>query len=253
MTLRPGRSQERASGSAPRLEPVPTVALSQPGPVPGAVLNGHSMVAEEFRVLRAKLRALDSERAFRCIGLVSSGPGEGKSTICLGLVAALAQEPDTRVLLIDVDMRKSSLESYLGISRAPGLREWLSVPTDTIPVRKIPNHGFTLLSAGLNGDARPELLGSERMATLLAEARRTYDFVILDCPPLVPVADSVILQDLVDGFLFVVRARHTPRETISKALSHLKPDRVRGTVFNDHRDVLPGYQSYGYRQYGSYR
>jgi Mrp family chromosome partitioning ATPase len=113
--------------------------------------------------------------------------------------------------------------------------------------------GFFLLSPGTPSNVRPELLGSERMASLLSAARETFDHIVVDCPPLGPVADSVILQDLVDGFLFVVRARHSPREAILKAISHLKPDRVRGTIFNDHRDVLPGPKAYGYHRYGEYR
>ena len=97
---------------------------------------------------------------------------------------------------------------------------------------------------------RPELLGSARMSALLEAARRSFDYVIVDCPPVIPVADSVILQELVDGFLLVVRARHCPRETVVRAASRLKAGRIIGMIFNDQREILPRYSSYGYGRYG---
>jgi capsular exopolysaccharide synthesis family protein len=222
-------------------------------PVPDAVTAPSSPAAEEFRVLRAKVKALDDERPLRCIGIVSAAAGEGKSTMALGLAATLAQEPDRKILIIDCDLRKPALEKYLGLSHAAGLSEWLQGRVAAVPVRRVEPQGFFLLGPGHAADHRPELLGSERMEKLLESARGIFDFIILDCPPLVPVADSVILQDLLDGFLFVVRARHSPRETVAKALSHLKADRVRGVIFNDHREVLPGYKGYRYQGYGAYR
>jgi capsular exopolysaccharide synthesis family protein len=235
----------------PTFEELGRALIRDLAPVPDAVTAPSSPAAEEFRVLRAKVKALDEERTLRCVGIVSASAGEGKSTMVLGLGTTLAQEPDRKVLVIDCDLRKPTLEKYLGLSHVAGLSEWLEGRVSAVPVRRVEPQGFFLLAPGHSSNQRPELLGSERMARLLEAAREVFDFVILDCPPLVPVADSVILQDLVDGFLFVVRARHSPRDTVSKALSHLKADRVRGAIFNDHRDVLPGYNSY--RGYGGYR
>src|SRR6185503_12212438 len=239
--------------TTPRFEEVGAVSARDLTPVVDAVTRPASEAAEEFRILRAKIRTLDEERPLRCIGMVSATEGEGKSTMTLGLATALAQEPDRRVLLIDCDLRKPAVERYLGLKRIPGLGEWLQGQSSALPIRRVEPQDFFLLGPGLVTNERPELLGSERMASLLALARQSFDVVLLDCSPLVPVADSVILQDLVDGFLFVVRARRSPREMILKGLSHLKGDRVRGTIFNGHREVLPGYKTYGYRRYGEYR
>jgi Mrp family chromosome partitioning ATPase len=227
-----------------------TVHLGQgTAPVAAAVLNLDSMVAEEFRILRARLRALDEERPLRCVGLVSATSREGKSTTSLGLATALSQEPGRRVLLLEADLRRPALEANLGLPLSPGVGEWLRDGRNPIPVRRLLPQGFYLISAGKEGHTPPELLGSDAMETLLRAAREAFDWVIVDCPPLLPVADAVVMEDVLDGFLFVARARHTPRETLQKAVSRLKPDRIRGTIFNARRDVLPGYDNAGHRQY----
>jgi succinoglycan biosynthesis transport protein ExoP len=227
-----------------------TVQLMQgTTPVATIVLNLDSMVAEEFRILRARVRALDEERSLRCVGLVSATSREGKSTTALGLATALSQEPGRKVLLLEADLRRPALEACLGLPLSAGVGEWLRDRRNPIPVRRLLPQGFYLMSAGKEGYTPPELLGSEAMDTLLRAAREAFDWVVVDCPPLLPVADAVVMEDLLDGFLFVARARHSPRETLQKAVARLKPDKIRGTIFNARRDVLPGYDNHGHRQY----
>jgi capsular exopolysaccharide synthesis family protein len=240
----------------PEVSPVfaeqgPKVLPSPPDPVTAAILHGRTVAVEELRLLITRLQLVNDERPARCVGLLSATGGEGKTTLSIGLAAALAGDPDRRVLLIEVDLRKPAIESYLGLPRAPGVGEWLRGLAAPLPVRWVTPPGFALLSGGRVGLDRPDLLGSSRMAALLDAARRSFDFVIVDCPPVAPVTDAVILQDLVDGFLFVVRARHSPREVVLRAASRLKGDRIIGTVFNDQKEILPGYYRYGYRSYGT--
>ena len=204
-------------------------------------------IAEELRILRSKLRVIDQERPLRCLGFVSAAGGEGKTTVALGLAITLAQETGTRVLLVEVDMRRPSVEHYLGLSRSEGLGDYLLRTEDDVFLRQLTDHRFTLLSAGQPAPADP--LRSDRMRDLLEAARQSFDFVVVDCPPLGPVADAVILQDLLDGFVFVVRARHSPVESITKAISHMKSDRIVGVIFNDNREILTSYYSYSYRKY----
>jgi Mrp family chromosome partitioning ATPase len=233
-----------ASDGAPELE-VKAEAAMRNSRVSAAL--SEPVVAEEFRLLRAKVRALDAERRLRVFGIVSAAMGEGKSTIALGLARAFAQEPDTRVLLVEADLRRPTLENYLGLAKVPGLGEWLETGVGPIGLRRVGSGGFYLLSGGLPTHQRqPELLGSERMVSVLESARRSFDFVVVDCPPLLPVADAVLLQDVVDGFLLLVRERFTPWTTISRALTRLKPDRIRGVMLNDHQEIVPRDSSYGY-------
>jgi Mrp family chromosome partitioning ATPase len=82
------------------------------------------------------------------------------------------------------------------------------------------------------------------MRALLEEGQRSFDFVVIDCPPLFPVADAVVLQNLLDGFLVVVRERYAPLDTILRALDRLDADRLRGVVLNDHFEIMPRYRNY---------
>jgi Mrp family chromosome partitioning ATPase len=118
-----------------------------------------------------------------------------------------------------------------------------------VPVRTITPPGFALIAGGREGMARPELLGSERMGALVGACRLAFGFVVVDCPPLSPVADAVAIQNLLDGFLLVVRGRYTAREDVARAASRLNQNRIHGVVFNHHPEILRGghgsYQRYG--------
>jgi capsular exopolysaccharide synthesis family protein len=163
----------------------------------------------------------------------------------MGLATALARQPGQRVLLIEADLRRPSLETALGIARVEGLSEWLE-GSSSLSIRSVSPPGFSLVSAGRLPNRRPELLGSRRMKELLNVVRQSFEFVIVDCPPLTPVADSVLLQDLVDGFLLVIRAGRTSRGSITRGVARLRPDRLLGVVFNGDRVASRGYRSYEY-------
>src|SRR5262249_45190571 len=134
--------------------------------------------------------------------------------------------------------------------KAPGLGEWLEGSLDHAPVRRIEPGGFSLLSAGQIELKRPEVLGSPRMDSLLQTARSEFDFVVLDAMPILPVADAVVMQDLVDGFLVVVRSRVTPRQAIHEAMAKLRADRILGMLLNDHQEYRDSYRSRAYTRYG---
>jgi Mrp family chromosome partitioning ATPase len=228
------------------------VLPSRPEPVMNAMLHPGSAAWEELRMVASKMRSL--EPPLRCVGLVSASPGEGKTTLAVGLAGALAQEPGRRVLLMEADLRRPAIERYLGLSAEQGVGDWLEATLSRrVPVRRLVPQGIFLLAGGRAVNRRPELLQSKRMSQLLVTARQSFDYVVVDCPPLGPVADSLMLQDLLDGFLCVVRSRHTPLDLIQKGLGRLKADRIRGLIFNDHREVLTSTYRYRYydRRYGA--
>ena len=225
------------------IESVPQPATGQP--LQQAVIGSGHYLAEEFRFLAAKVAGLASER-FTTIGVVSTGPSEGKTTVAIGLTAALARVSEHRALLLEADLRQPSVERYLGLPRSAGVSDFLASRTQSVPVRTITPPGFAVLAAGRERLARPELLGSERMASLIGACQLSYGYVVVDCPPLDPVADAVSLQDLIDGFLLVIRARRSPKAAIERAVSRLKEHRVRGIVFNDQPEILPLGYAYGY-------
>jgi capsular exopolysaccharide synthesis family protein len=228
------------------------IAPTPPAQVARVVLDECSLPGEQFRLLGARLRALGRDRRMRRIGVVSAAQGEGKSTVALGLARSLAVDGNNRVLLLEFDLRRPAIDEALGLP-APevGLRQYLEGDTDsTLIVRRPDAGGFWVLSAGEGTLSRPEVLTSPRMCTLLKSAERVFDYTVVDCPPLMPVADAVVFQDHIDGFVFVVRARHSPREAVQRAADLLKPERICGVVMNGHRDILPSYREYAGRRYG---
>ncbi len=188
------------------------------------------------------MRTLGKQRGVKCIGVTSAIPGEGKSTISMGLATALAREAGCRVLLIEADMRRPSISKTLGVPPAPGLAEWLNGSLERVPLRVVQPGGFRLLVAGSAQVESPEAVGSPQMDALLRSAREAFDYVLLDAPPVLAVADTILMQDLVDGLLIVARSRLTPREAIVDALGRLRADRVLGLVLNDHREYRHSYQ-----------
>jgi len=225
-------------------------APSKSSPVIEGLEDPNSILGEEFRLLVSRLRTDAKSAATRCLALTSALPEEGKSTMAVGLAAALARKEGRRVLLVEADLRRPTISEGLGLPPARGLSEWLSRKLEQVPVRQIGRGGFFALVAGQEPLKRPESLGSPLMDGLLRAARAAFDDVIVDVPPLLPVADTVLMQDLVDGFLFVVRSRMTPREAILDALGRLKPGKVLGVILNDHKEYRHSYSAYAYERYG---
>jgi Mrp family chromosome partitioning ATPase len=246
---------ETADGHVPVFESLPVFEeegriSAHPGTVVKTVLDDRSLPSEQFRLLGARLRSLGRDKRLRRIGVVSAALGEGKTTVSLGLARALALDRQRRVLLLEFDLRRPAIDRVLGFAPPEvGLHQYLQGDGDTPVLRRPVAGGFWLLSAGAGVLERPDLLSSPRLASLLKAADRVFDYVIVDCPPLLPVADAVMVQDLLDGFVFVVRSRHSPRETIQRAISLLKPGAIAGLVLNAQRDILPSYREYAYRRY----
>ena len=221
-------------------------------PVARDALDESSVPGEQFRLLGARVRALAQDRRLRRIGVVSAAQGEGKTTVSLGLARALAVDGHNRVLLAELDLRRPAIDRALAFSSPEvGLRQYLEGSAGgTLTLRRPEAAGFWILSAGEGALARPEVLTSPRMLSLLKAAERVFDYTVVDCPPLLPVADAVVFQDHIDGFVLVVRARHSPRETVQRAADLIKPERICGMVMNDQRDILPSYREYANRRYG---
>jgi len=219
-------------------------------PIVKSLKDPFSVVGEEFRLLRANVEATCQQRKIRCLAVVRALPGEGKSTVALGLAIATAREAGRRILLIETDLRRPSISRSLGLTGFPGLGEWLNGTIDYPPVRRVESGGFFLLGAGEAALERPEALGSSRMEALLRAARQPFDLVILDATPILSVADVILMQDLVDGFLLVVRSRMTPREALRDAIGRIRSDKIAGAVFNDHSEYRGSYMEYAYAGYG---
>jgi protein-tyrosine kinase len=212
-----------------------------------------SFAAEQYQGLRMTVERLRALRDVRVIAVTSPGAGEGKTVTSINLATALAHGSDSRVLLIDADLRRPNVAARLGIDDGSERGLIDAIMTDTMQVqniaRKIEGSAVRVLPAGVTSLPIHEILRSPRLERVLQEARQNFDFVVIDTPPLLPVFDTALLARLVDGVLIVVAANQTPRKLLGEALNLLEPSKVLGIVFNGDSQPLFGYYDSSYGRY----
>ncbi len=222
-----------------------------------ALRDPTSFEAEQYRGLRHLLEQTHKSGAVSIIAVSSPGPGDGKTVSAINLSASLAETPEARVLLIDADLRRSSVAAYLGLGDfpAPGLVEAITDPRLALAdvARRFPPFNFSLLAAGRNLAVPYDVLNAPRLGELLEEARQRYDYIVLDTPPVVPVPDCRVLARWVDGFLIVVAAHKTPRRLVEETLNLMDPDKIIGLVFNKDDRPVSEYGGYYYTSGSSRR
>jgi protein-tyrosine kinase len=206
--------------------------------------------AEQFRTLRSRLYQLRSNQPLRTVLVTSSVPGEGKTFVASNLAQTIVRQPDRRVLVIDADLRCSRLHVPFGAPPAPGLTDYLRGEAEEISIIQHGREGNLCLIPGGNQVTDPsELLSNGRLKKLLDRLTPVFDWVLLDSPPCIPVADASILADICDGVLLVVKAGSTPLELAQRGCQELSGRNVVGVVLNAvERSHLYGstyYQSYG--------
>jgi capsular exopolysaccharide synthesis family protein len=226
--------------SRPLIDPR-LVTLTQPA----------SLEAEQYQTLRLNLQRLKSARNIKMIAMTSPTSGDGKTLTAINLAGALARGSDTRVLLIEADLRRPTMASQLGLAgRFPGLADVVLDRTSTLKDAVQPlDFGFSVITAGSPSAAVHDVFNSPRIETVLREAREQYDYVALDTPPIVPVSDCRLLAPWVDGLLLVVSAHKTPRKLVEESLNLLEGTSLLGIVFN--RDDQPLFRQYRRRYYRS--
>ena len=200
-----------------------------------SLLEPTSFAAEQYRAVRLAIETAHRERGTRVVAVASPGRGDGKTITVLNLAGALAQDSGARVVLVEADLRHPSVSRYLGLPAGRGLSSYLPDATMALDavLQRPSSIAFTVITAGTASSMPYELLKSPRLAALITELRQQFDYVLVDTPPALPNPDVGILRDLVDGFVLVVRANRTPRETLSDTLGVLGRQRTLGLVFND--------------------
>jgi len=199
-----------------------------------AGLAPKSLAAEQYRQLRTRLAHAEGAQNLRTVLVTSPQKGEGKSITSANLALTMAQEMHRRVVIVEADLRKPSLRHLFGLPAGLGLAEYLSGAAELNEVmRFLPDHNLTVIDAGVSPANPAELLGSTAMRRLLDQLRSRFDRVILDTPPVLPLADVAVLAPLVDGALMVVRAGVTPKPAIENALRAFDSSRLLGVVLNE--------------------
>lgn len=225
------------------------------GKEPALVGSGISFAASEaYKLLRTKLQfSFVDENDCHILGVSSAMAGEGKSLSSVNLAYSLAQL-EKRVLLVDCDMRRPSLNTKLPIQKTPGLSNYLTrqVKLDQMIQNFTSDQtNFNVIAAGRNPPNPIELLSSERMVKLLNQLRESYDYIILDLPPVGEVSDALVAAKLVDGILLVVRQDYCDRRALANAVEQFGfvDTRVLGVVLNCTNDSRFRYRYRGYYRY----
>jgi capsular exopolysaccharide synthesis family protein len=245
----------------PRPRPVPEINTPLPSQGPQRFrefnhewrerLIGSSSVdpvlVEQFRRLAATLHHLQTTNKLKVVMVTSAAPGDGKTMTSINLALVLSGSYARRVLLIDADLRRPSIQALSQIPDVPGLSDVLKANGEqklsVVPLTE----NLTLLPAG-RAEADPiSALTSPRMQRILEEAAERFDWVVVDAPPVGPVADASLLAEKIGAIVFVVRAGQTPYMNVQKALDQLGRDRILGIVLNgvETAELSGGYGYYG--------
>jgi len=212
-----------------------------------------STFAEAYRSVRTALQFSTVDGAPRVMAITSAQPGEGKTTAALTLAITFAQA-GKKVLLIDVDLRNPSLHRTLQLDNSLGLTNYLAADAQPVEVAQpvLLDNLFVIPSGPLPPNP-VELLSTPKMAALLSLAAEKFDQVILDCPPVLGLADALILGNMAQATLLVMAAGNTPRPVLQDAIKRLRSAQVHilGTMVNklDARDHSYGYHYHYYYSY----
>jgi capsular exopolysaccharide synthesis family protein len=231
---------------------VPADRILHPRPTPEqrlvSIADPDSAGAEMFRVLSTRLAHMQRKRRLQKLLITSSESDEGKSVVAVNLAFSIARRPNERTLLIEADLRRPSASRFFTNAPLPGIAEWsegnLAIEDSLYQVNDLP---LWFLSAGHGVEEPMPLLESERFAKMLETVSSSFDWVLIDSSPMLPMADSTSLSRLCDGVLVVVREGYTRRRVLTKALASIEQHKLIGMVLNQASMLKIGYDRY----YGS--
>src|SRR5688572_2837386 len=210
--------------------------------------NMNSASREQYRRLAAVLHDAQSTAGLQVVMVASAVAGEGKTLTASNLALTFSESYQKRVLLIDGDLRRPTLHSVFRLDTASGLADGLLSSGDTKMLVRQVSTRLAVLPAGRPSSDPMAGLTSERMKRLLDEARQSFDWVILDTPPVMLLPDAHLMSSMVDGVVLVVRAASTPHELVRRASEAVGRPRILGVVLNraEPTGQHDHYQYYGY-------
>ena len=208
---------------------------------------------EQYRRLAAVLHDAHNTSGLRLIMVASAVAGEGKTLTASNLALTFSESYQKRVLLVDADLRRPSLHTVFRLDTALGLGDGLLSTGETKMLVRQVSPRLAVLPAGRPSSDPMAGLTSERMRRLLEEAKQSFDWVILDTPPVMLLPDAHLLASMVEGAVLVVRAGSTPHDLVKRSADAIGRSRILGVVLNRaepsgrHDDH---YQYYGYSERG---
>jgi capsular exopolysaccharide synthesis family protein len=205
---------------------------------------------ELFKGLRAKVEYHIDKAELRVLAVTSAISGEGKTLTAINLAVNMAATGRKKVLLVDMDLRKSDIARELHIAQGPGLNEFLlgSVPMGKI-VQNTVMPGLYIIPGGRPISSPADMLSGEIFRSFLMDMRGKFDLVILDTPPILPVPDAITVAEQVDAFILVFRLDHTPHGLFHQAVEELGQKKIMGVVLNGEEKRA---DKYYHKYYGKY-
>jgi len=202
------------------------------------------------RGLRAKVEHRVDMAGIRALGVTSAVAGEGKTKTSLQLAINMASTGRKKVLLMDLDLRKSDLAKEMRIPAVPGLGEYLSGSVSSEKIIRITSiRGLYLVPGGKPHQSPVDMIAGEKIRLFLKGLREHFDLLILDAPPILPVSDAITISDQLDAFIMVFRLGFTPYKMLQQAVDELGMEKILGVVLNGEEKKSDKYYS---RYYGSY-
>jgi capsular exopolysaccharide synthesis family protein len=192
-----------------------------------------SLAAEKFRFLGVRLRQLQQDRILKKVLITSTIPQEGKSMVTANLACTLARRTPQRTLLLEGDLRRPTLSQMFGLGKIPGISEWLQGERGPMAsIYYLEGPGFWILPAGTSPRNPLEILQPRRLSALMDQLTAWFDWIVIDSPPLLPLADTTIWMRLVDGILLVTRPGITEKQQLQRGLEVLEPKKLIGMLLN---------------------
>jgi capsular exopolysaccharide synthesis family protein len=192
-----------------------------------------SLSAEKFRFLGVRMRQLQQSRPIKKVLVTSTIAEEGKSLVSANLAGVLARRKRHKVLLVEGDLRRPVLARKFGLGKLEGLSEWLRGDAESAGnIYHLRGPDFWLMPAGHPPTNPLELMQSARLSALMGQVTSMFDWIIVDSPPLLPLADTTVWARLTDGVLLVVREGTAEKTPLQRGLEILKKADLLGVVLN---------------------
>jgi capsular exopolysaccharide synthesis family protein len=213
-----------------------------------SIANEGSLGAEKFRFLAVRLRHLRQNRPLKKILITSTIPQEGKSTVSANLACTLARRQNQKTLLLEGDLRRPTMANQFGVGKVAGLCEWLGGRTESINIYKLQSLGLWILPAGAAPQNPLELMQSGKLSVLMEQLESWFDWIVIDSPPVLPLADTSLWSRLADGVLLVTRKGTTEKQQLKRGLEAIEKSKLLGALVNSsgnaaHADYYQRYSS----------
>jgi capsular exopolysaccharide synthesis family protein len=218
------------------------------------VLSPHvnPIALHQYRKVASTLHQLQVERGLRSLVVTSAVAGEGKTLTATNLALTLSESFHRRVLLIDADLRRPSVAGLFKANVPQGLTDALAEDGGSVvPLVAVSEH-LSILTGGKADPDPASKVTSTRLKDLIAAAVESFDWVIVDTPPVNLFSDASLMSMLVDGVVLVVRASNTSSMQAQRAIAAITPERIVGAILNQTEDVAMREHGYGDTEYTEY-